>query len=238
MQKLAGNFPRARGTQGFDAIVMQPARQADQRLAVTRLSRAPAAARGIRVVLRLARRSLGLLSIMLVAESCIVAEPPEYRAPGQTRPVLNVYSAVPTATRALVVYTEPDNRGETEFTIQVRSEDAGESLRALFFLDYQMRKGGPEQPGEQRLNSQTIPASTYDYLGRVVRFTWTPLTTDGCHFMSLIVAHESSFLDSNNDRLDPRKADDDAAIVTWTVSVNPKVDGTLENCPSNDKIPG
>ena len=55
-------------------------------VAATRLSRIAGDVRKIRAILRLAWRSLGLLSIMLFAGSCIVADPPEYRAPGQTRP--------------------------------------------------------------------------------------------------------------------------------------------------------
>jgi len=165
---------------------------------------------------------------MLVTQSCIVADPPEYRAPVRTRPVLNVYSAVPTATRALVVYhTVP--RVATRFSVQVRSEDRGENLRAIFFLDYEIH------PGEDELVSQTITASTYDNTGRVILYSWLPPTTlKGCHFLSLVVAHQSSFLQSDEGHLDPRYADDDAAIVTWTVNVNPTDDGTLENCPSKD----
>ncbi len=173
--------------------------------------------------------------MMLMAESCVVADPPEYRAPGQTRPLLNVYSAVPPATRALTVYTTVPPKVGTLFTVQIRSEDAGEPLRALFFLDYQILKAGPTQPGEVKLVSKTIPASTYENIGRTATFTWFPATTKGCHFMSLVVAHRSSFLESDEDHLDPRKADDDAAIVTWTVNVDDPVgDGALVNCPSND----
>jgi len=169
---------------------------------------------------------------MLFAQSCIVADPPEYQAPGQTRPVLNVYSAVPTATRALVVVTTPP-KNPTKFTVQVRSEDAGEPLRAVFWLDYQIQPSlDPLQPGEFRLNSQTIPASTYSNTGRTVVYSWNPMTTKGCHFLSLVVAHRDSFQLVDEDHLDPARANDDAAIVTWTVNVNPPPDGALENCPT------
>ena len=65
---------------------------------------------------------------------------------------------------------------------------------------------------------------------------WTPLqapqVSAGCHFVTLVVAHEGTFLDSNDDRLDPSKADADASLLTWTVNVDP-TDGqnTLLNCP-------
>lgn len=162
--------------------------------------------------------------MMLVAESCIVADPPEYRAPGQTRPVLNVYSAVPTATWALVVFPGM----KTPFTVQVRSEDAGEDLRAIFFLDYQL-------PGESKLISKSITASTYDNTGRNITYDWFPQKDKtGCHYVSLVVAHRNSFKQQeDDDHLRPEAAAEDAAIVTWTVNINPQGDpNTLNNCPS------
>lgn len=212
--------------------------QGDGRVPVTRLSRRARHLHRINVILRLAWRSLLLFSIMLVEGSCIVADPPEYQAPGQTRPVLNVYAAQPTATRALLIPTNGVNKPITKFNVGVRSEDAGEPLRAVFFLDYQMRANLPQQAGEKLLVSKTIPASTYDNPGRVVQYEWPSAASDGCHFMSLIVAHRSTFLEENDEaHLDPDKADDDAAIVTWTVNMNPPEDGALLNCPSNDTIP-
>jgi len=195
------------------------------RLAATRLSRRARGVAKISAICGLAWRSLWLLSMMLVVESCVVADPPEYRTPVQTRPVLNVYSAVPTATHALVVYAS--SKTPTSFTVQVRSEDAGEDMRALFFLDYQLA-------GHSKLISKPIPASTYDNTGRNIQYDWPPpaKTDFGCHFLSLIVAHRSSFLADNEDKLDPRFADDDAAIVTWTVNINPQPDLALENCPT------
>lgn len=167
---------------------------------------------------------------MLFAESCIVADPPEYQTPLRTRPVLNVYSAFPTQTHALITSTEPPVK--TKFTVPVRSEDAGEPLRAVFFLDYQMPRRGT-QFGEVKLVSKTIPASTYDNPGRTIEYEWIPVTK-GCHYLSLVVAHRSSFLESDEDQLNPKYADEDAAIVTWTVGIDPPVSGALENCPTLD----
>jgi len=164
---------------------------------------------------------------MLSSQGCIVADPPEYRSPQQTRPVLNMYSAVPPATHALVLSSTVQNNTPTRFTVQVRSEDAGEDLRALFFLDYQL-------PGQRKLGGKQISASTYLDTGRDIRFDWAPDKKDaGCHFATLVVAHTDSFLkDIDDDKLDPAKADDDAALATWTVSVDPPANFALENCPS------
>ena len=166
--------------------------------------------------------------MMLVAQGCIVADPPEYQAPGRTRPLLNVYGASPTATQALVVLTNPPVAHK--FSIQVRSEDAGEELRAIFWLDYQF-------PGEDSLVGIKIPASTYDDPGRNIRFDWYPIPgkySAGCHFLSLVVAHRNSFyLETQEDHLIPKEAEVDAAIVTWTVNLDPVgAENTLANCPS------
>jgi len=166
---------------------------------------------------------------MAFASSCIVADPPEYRTALQTRPVLDVYSAAPTATHALTVLTQPATIHN--FSVPFRSEDAGEELRALFFIDYEM-------PGEDRLNSQKIPPSTYDNESREWKYPWIPSTTPGCHYLTLVMAHRSTFQDADEDELIPALAADDAAMVTWVVSVNPKdpASSTLENCPTKEPI--
>ena len=178
-------------------------------------------------VLSLAWRSLGVLSIMLFAGSCIVADPPEYRAPGQTRPVLNMYSAAPTATQALVVDASEGLNPVINFSVQVRSEDAGEDMQAILFLDYQL-------PDEDSVGTARVPPSTYDNVGRFIKFSWQVKKWRGCHFMTLVVAHSSTFLQDYSTHLDPRVADDDAALATWTVFVQDEKTGeiTLSSCPT------
>ncbi|HEY3668570.1 MAG TPA: hypothetical protein VGL19_21370 [Polyangiaceae bacterium] len=165
---------------------------------------------------------------MLLASSCIVADPPEYLDPLQTRPVLDVGQAVPGTSQVLVVHT-----GEKEsFSIPVRSEDAGEDLRAVFFLDQ-----GPGSPGVFQ-NSQTVPASTFNETGRAVTFDWTvPKLPAGCNLLTLTVAHGHSFDPKHNDvlRTDTKgAARDDAAVVNWWLNApDPGTpDSTLVNCPT------
>jgi len=171
---------------------------------------------------------------MLLAQSCIVADPPEYKTPGRTRPVLNAFKAVPETTKVLVVYT---GKVATSFSVPVRSEDAGEDLRALFYLDYEVQPGDMNR-GESPLNSQKITASTYANTSREATYPWLPTkqsVSAGCHFVTLIVAHRSSFQSSDENHLDASKAVEDAALLTWTVNVDPPSDGvnTLLNCPSS-----
>lgn len=158
---------------------------------------------------------------MVIASSCIVADPPEYRDPVRTRPLLEVYKATPLISN-IVVYTP--NTPPINFSVPVRSEDAGEDLSAVTFVDYGTNV-------EKFVNIQTIAASTYDQ-SREIPLKWTP-TDDKCHVFSLIVAHVRSFLSGDGVHLDPDKAGDDAAIVSWWVNVNPPNNevNTLRDCP-------
>jgi hypothetical protein len=165
---------------------------------------------------------------MLLASSCIVADPPEYVQPLRTRPVLDVGLAVPGTSQVLVVHTG-DNVG---FSVPVRSEDAGEDLRAVFFLDQ-----GPGSRGVFQ-NSQRVPASTYSDTTRPVTFPWTVPTLAGCHLMTLTVAHSSSFQADHEDVLDTQNHADDAAIVNWWLNAPAPgtLDSTLVDCPTKGAV--
>ena len=176
---------------------------------------------------------------MFLLQSCIVADPPEYRDPVQTRPLLDAYKAVPITQQVLLAYTA-DTVG-IPISVPVRSEDAGEDLLAHFYLDY----GTLPQPGislgEQPLRVQRIPASTYIDSSRSASYQggWKVKATTGCHLLTLIVAHASSFQRLDQDHLDPIRASSDAAIINWWVNVNPTLDTihTLTNCPVSGPQP-
>ena len=57
---------------------------------------------------------------------------------------------------------------------------------------------------------------------------------NGCHVLSLLVAHVSSFRLDDATQLQPDKAKVDASFVQWWVNANPADDmtTTLVNCPS------
>jgi hypothetical protein len=192
--------------------------------------------RKVAAFLGLARLSL-LSGLSMFASSCIVADPPEYLDPVQTRPVLDIGQADPGTSQVLVVKAG-DN---VAFSVPVRSEDAGEDLRAVFFVDQ-----GPGSAGVFQ-NSQSIPASTYNVTNRAVTFTWTVpnnLTPVGgaagaggnCHLLTLTVAHRLSFDPKHDDVLNP-KDQDDAAIVNWWLNTNPTTDNsTLVDCPTKGVV--
>jgi hypothetical protein len=192
----------------------------------TRLSRHGSNEGKIWALARLAWHSLLAASTMLVASSCILAPPPEYRDPVRSRPLLEVYKAVPSITDIVVWST---GMMAIPFTIPVRSEDAGQDLIAYLVIDY-----GTGVATEKTLSSQRVPASTYDQ-SRPLQFSWLPNTSPGCHVISLVVAHFDSFLLKDQFHLDPAKAGDDAAIVSWWANINPLNDAanTLANCPQS-----
>jgi len=171
---------------------------------------------------------------MLLASSCIVADPPEYLDPVRTRPVLDIGQTLPPTSQVLVVHAGD----KVSFAVPVRSEDAGEDLRAVFFIDQ-----GPGSLGVFQ-NSQPVPASTYDDTSpRSVTFDWTvpALPSFGCHLMTLTVAHRSSFDTKHDDVLDSKDHADDAAIVNWWLNapdpsdlVTP--DSTLVKCPTQGVV--
>jgi hypothetical protein len=146
---------------------------------------------------------------------------------------LDAGQAVPGTSQVLVVHAG-DNVG---FSVPVRSEDAGEDLRAVFFVDQ-----GPGSAGFFQ-NSQRIPASTFNDTARDVTLTWTVpvvpvLTPAGCQVLTLTVAHTSSFQADHEDVLDTKNHADDAAIVNWWLNApDPGVlDSTLVNCPTKGAV--
>ncbi|HEX3851000.1 MAG TPA: hypothetical protein VHW01_08540 [Polyangiaceae bacterium] len=170
---------------------------------------------------------------MTSVTSCIVANPPDFTDPTQTPPELNVYGTTPLLNHILVVKS-----GQiVPLTVPVRSEDAGEDLTAIFFLDY-------GTPNSFPINQQTISASTYNGPDRDINTSWTVVLRDpcsagqqcppqACHTLTLVVAHRSSFQNSDATLLDPGKAKTDASFVQWWVNANAPDDAqtTLTDCP-------
>ncbi|MEP7051256.1 MAG: hypothetical protein ABJB12_12930 [Pseudomonadota bacterium] len=176
-------------------------------------------------VLRLARVSLLGSLMLLFASSCIVADPPEYESPVRTSPLLDVYAASPPTSRLI----QANKNDLIKFSVPLRSEDAGEGLRGVFLVDY-------NTPSELLQNTQELAASTYsDNNLRTVTLDWTvPTLKSGCHLMTLIVAHLSSFKHNPSTVLDPKVSEGDAAIINWwmNVGLDPSLASTLEDCPT------
>ncbi|HEY4159966.1 MAG TPA: hypothetical protein VGM29_17765 [Polyangiaceae bacterium] len=153
--------------------------------------------------------------------ACILADAPQFVTPGQRAPVLDLFDAAPPILKVLTV---KDGDPPVLLNVPVRSEDAGEQLFAVPWVDY----GTPQQ---RLITVFRIGASTYDDSTRAVGYSWSADGLgSGCHRLSLLVAHESSF-DSNLQVISSRKSD--VAIATWLVAANeqPGMPINFDDCP-------
>jgi hypothetical protein len=178
----------------------------------------------------LARQSQRLACVLLLAlgpvslGGCLVADAPDYGGPQQTPPRIESLTIQPSP---FALITVPEGTVETRFTFKVYSEDANERLWTAFYQDYGLVEG------TDTLDDRPVPPSTLDE-PRTVSIP-VPLwkMPDGCHQVTLLVMHESTW-DGAEDRPRPERAVDDVASVTWWANVRPNPDApvTLASCPS------
>lgn len=168
---------------------------------------------------------------------CIVAEPTPYEPPPRTPPVLDIQLAVPRLGVPIPVDRlsdiSPDEKTSVEFFVPMRSEDRGEYVWWALHLNYLVSNTQSYLLKKNRLNP-----STFDDTSRVISETWPvgPLS-DGCHQITLVVAHESNWL-IDDDRPDPNGNPSYVATATWWINVNPPPGErfTLKNCPSGQLV--
>ena len=168
-------------------------------------------------------------SIALSSSGCLVANAPDYGGPQQTPPRIESTTIQPSP---LALITVTENMADTPFTFKVYSEDAGEELIVAFFPDYGLVEN------LDRLDDQPFPPSTLDK----PRTVSIPLDLDleypddGCHQLTLLVMHESSW-DPKKDRPFPDARTEDIASVTWWLNVRPDPanPATLPSCPTPEQ---
>ncbi|HWA71480.1 MAG TPA: hypothetical protein VG937_04080 [Polyangiaceae bacterium] len=168
---------------------------------------------------------------MLVSTGCIVADPPQYEEPKRTPPILDLNHAEPSPFWLVII---DRNDGQLNHALQVtvpfRSDDQGEWVWFALHVDFK----GQDVP----LWSDRRPPSTIDDTTRSMS---RPSEMDarvgaGCHQLTLIAAHESSW-DITNQRPLPDAPKDDIAIGTWWVHMDPKSDPyTLPSCPNQSEV--
>lgn len=153
---------------------------------------------------------------------CLVDDPPPYAAPQKTRPRLEYSKALPSLKQVIVA-----NSGDLlKFEIPVTSEDIGQELYALLFLD---------DVGNLQLNSGRLPASTLDDPNeRKLSLLWTVrgpgVVQPGCHRIVLRVTHFSNIIPGTDNELFD-KEDLDEAYWFANVNVSPEDANSLVNCP-------
>jgi hypothetical protein len=158
----------------------------------------------------------------LSSTGCLIAEAPEYGAPRRTTPMIDHLSATPPP--RFIVEVKPESPKFT-FQITVRSEDAGEDLLAVPVLNY-------EHPERQEvLFPFEVAARAADQPKTVnVDIPLAELLPLGCHTVTLLVMHTSSFQYSTGLPI-KEVSDGDVASITWWVRAETPADGPEKLCP-------
>lgn len=170
----------------------------------------------------LARLSL-LLAALSMLSGCLVEDPPLYTPPTQTTPRLVTRLAKPALDKIIIV----DKGDPIEFSMPVVSEDVGETVQALLFVD--------SFPFNS--DTDTVPPSTLDDTTRSLELSYQslPVIDFGCHRMMMRVSHESNFdfQTSNGTPIDEARVSE----AVWWVNVVDIASGDngalLRDCSKN-----
>ena len=156
--------------------------------------------------------------VVLVA-GCVVSDPPNYGVAKKTPPFLDLTAANPK------VFERKDvNRGDkVNFNVPVRSEDAGDQLIGLLYLNYNVIKNGELQ--EQFLKVDFVSPSTLDDTKRTVDILWDVNVDPGCYQATMVVTHQSNLTDNRPDR------SEDTAVAMWWLNVDDDGGNLLQDCP-------
>jgi hypothetical protein len=188
-----------------------------------------------RVVPWWASSSLRFIAAMsLFSSGCLVPEPEPFREPERTPPFLEHAEAVPPVEVFVELKTDDP---VTQFTIPVRSEDLGEELTALVYLDFGLAS-------ERFVYNLSEAPSTFDDPGRSIDFPYSPRAGDClkpsgeeagcCRQLTLLVMHDAS-VDPTAvpQRPDQTKSIGDLAIAVWWLAIDaPEGDPTsIGACP-------
>jgi hypothetical protein len=177
---------------------------------------------------RLARRSLTALSMAfaLLAAGCIVADPPNSSDPEKTPPLLLLGQADPPVFQVMSLSTK-DGSTSLPINVPVRSEDAGDELIALLFVDWNVDSNAKEPVAKAR-----VAPSTFDDANRMISATWDYSgAPSGCNQLTMLVTHSTNYDWIPSTYANPA----DVAIATWFFNVNDEPRGTnpLSWCPSS-----
>ena len=199
--------------------VMAPTTASTTGPTLTFVSRCGTGAMGIRSFLRLVRSShcRAIVVLAMLTPGCIFPEPPTWEGPKKTQPLL--WNPIPRTDQFhLLSLDKPFN-----FSVSERSEDAGEALRAIWYL-------GPDYL--DYLNSRDIAPGHSDVL-KDIQATW-PVSTSKqeCTTFNLVVTHISNDSSNNSDGgiLDHHPLNlDDASTMTWWLNLN-----NASGCPTGE----
>ena len=179
-------------------------------------------------LVRSSHTSSGIVVLTMATAGCIYQEPPDWQAPERTRPQLS--DPVPSPMQIFPVSNPSVDRskGTSSLAIRVleRSEDNGDGIRAITFINYNGNTKDPSSNVEFQ-NIREFDPATYEVEKRLTLEWRVPIGPAECIPLTLIVTHASNVDESlNHFPID----NSDVASITWWLSVNnPGV--TDINCP-------
>lgn len=163
-------------------------------------------------------------SLLAIATSCVVSDPPEYSNPAATPPLLVLLEAFPSVGKVQIV-----NTGDLMLmAVPVRAEDQpGDELIARLYLDFRLDTEAVQAP------LAILPVGSYDD-ERSIDMSWVvPQLDPGCRQLMLVVTHRSN-LDSAGRPLQNR----DTAVAVWWLNVNDaSSDNPMSACPKETIAP-
>ena len=172
--------------------------------------------------------SLGLL-LALLANSCLIADPPDLQDPKQTRPSVHLLHVHPTLAEPINVAV-PDSGdpepSKIDFSIPFYSEDLGEEVGVQLHL--YGKSGYIDNVMGTRVDGADLATP------RVATLSW-PLNRRpfGCYRVDAIIAHESSFNSKITDGFVKEERQNASEILSWLVNFHRKQEDTtmLNECP-------
>jgi hypothetical protein len=178
---------------------------------------------------------LGWALALLVFTGCIVADPPQYEEPKRTPPILGLSRAEPSPFWLVIIDRESNVQGNDQLlvTVPVRSDDQGERIWYSLYVDYKAQRP------ILLAGNQFEPPSTMDDENRFLeaKLSIGAQVPAGCHQLTLVAAHESSWESTTyQPSLDAPK--EDIAIATWWMNVDPENSDpyTLPSCPNQSEV--
>jgi len=164
-----------------------------------------------------------ILTVSLAAAlstGCIIPEAPEYGAPRQTPIFIDPNSIRPNPGNLLHLVNSSGN--DVTFQMGIRSEDAGEGLQQVLFIDY--KHNGLDY------YDQPVEPGTLDKVRTIAEHFTLPdgRIQPGCHTFTLMVMHESGWSRENRQIIG---APPDLASVTWFASMDDPGTQLLSDCP-------
>lgn len=169
---------------------------------------------------------------MFTTTGCIVADPPQYEEPKRTPPILDLNHAEPSPFWLVIIDRDLGDAGKLSVSVPFRSDDQGETVWFALHVDFK---------SDHDIVLWDLPRtpSTIEDTTRSIANT-KPVDAfilAGCHQLTLVGAHQSSW---DFERKQPAvdAPQDDIAIATWWMNLDPKPTDpySLPNCPNQSEI--